>query len=102
MDSLRSLSLIRPLKFYTKPCCIGFPSAMYCLSMMSYSHHFWIAFEVSSVTLSDTIIPGLPRRSVSESISSATRLLEIEVSGIGARQSRVTSSITLSTWRRGA
>jgi hypothetical protein len=48
------------------------------------------AFEVNSVPLSDTIMPGLPRRSVS---SRATRRPEIDVSGIAAKQSRVTSSM---------
>ena len=41
-----------------------------------------------------TIMPGLPRRSISAVSSRATRRPEIEVSGIAARHSRVTSSTT--------
>src|SRR5215210_4729554 len=51
-----------------------------------------MAFEVNSVPLSETIIPGLPRRAINGVSSRATRLPEIEVSGIAARHSRVTSS----------
>lgn len=47
-----------------------------------------MAFEVSSVPLSETIIPGLPRRSISVVSSRATRRPEIVVSGIAARHSR--------------
>lgn len=56
-----------------------------------------MAFEVNSVSSSLTIIPGLPRRSISALNSRATRRHEIEVSGIAARHSRVTSSTTFST-----
>lgn len=62
--------------------------------------HRRMAFEVSSVPLSLTIIPGLPRRSIRAVSSRATRCPEIEVSGIAARHSRVTSSTTLSTRKR--
>ena len=51
-----------------------------------------MAFEVNSVPLSETIMPGLPRRSINAVSSRATRRPEIEVSGIAARHSRVTSS----------
>ena len=54
-----------------------------------------MAFEVSSVPLSETIILGLPRRSISVVSSRATRRPEIEVFGIAARHSRVTSSTIL-------
>ena len=59
-----------------------------------------MAFEVSSVPLSDTIIRGLPRSSMSVVSSRATRLPEIEVSGMAARHSRVTSSIMLRIRKR--
>ena len=42
--------------------------------------------------LSETIMPGLPRRLINAVSSRATRRPEIEVSGIAARHSRVTSS----------
>ena len=61
---------------------------------------FRMAFEVSSVPLSETIMPGRPRRSISAASSRATRLPDIEVSGIAARHSRVTSSTMLSTRNR--
>src|ERR1700674_1734597 len=51
-----------------------------------------MAFEVNSVSWSETIIPGLPRRAITAMSSRATRRPEIEVSGIAARYSRVTSS----------
>src|SRR4029077_7703930 len=41
-----------------------------------------IAFEVNSVPLSETIMPGLPRRSINAVSSRATLRPEIEVSGI--------------------
>jgi putative transposase len=50
------------------------------------------AWQVNSVPLSKTIMPGLPRRSISTVSSRATRRPGIEVSGIAARHSRVTSS----------
>jgi hypothetical protein len=50
-----------------------------------------IAFEVNSAPLSDTIIRGLPRRSMRVVSSRATRLPEVEVSGMAAGHSRVTS-----------
>ena len=54
-----------------------------------------MAFEVNSVPLSDTIIRGLPRAPTSIVNSRATCLPEIEVSGIAARHTRVTSSTML-------
>ena len=54
----------------------------------------------TGVPLSETIIPGLPRRSITVANSRATRRPGIEVSGIAARHSRVTSSTTLSTLKR--
>ncbi len=65
-------------------------------SILCSAQHFRIAFEVSSVPLSLTIIPGFPRRSISAVSSRATRRPEMDVSGIAARHSRVTSSTTFS------
>ncbi|ESW80505.1 hypothetical protein X772_25065 [Mesorhizobium sp. LSJC280B00] len=45
-------------------------------------------------------MPGLPRRAISSVSSRATRRPEIEVSGIAAKHSRVTSSTMLSTRKR--
>ncbi len=59
-----------------------------------------LAFEVSSVPLSETITPGFLRHCISAVSSQATRRPEIEVSGIAARHSRVTSSTMLSTRKR--
>ncbi len=59
-----------------------------------------MALGVSSVALSLTIIPGLPRRSTSVVSSLATRRPEIDVSGIAAKHSPVTSSTTFSTLNR--
>jgi len=54
-----------------------------------------MAFEVSSVPLSLTIVSGrLPRRRMMSSSSRATRRPEIDVSAINARHSRVQSSTT--------
>jgi hypothetical protein len=64
------------------------------------AHHFRIAFEVSSVPLSDTIMPGLQRCSIKAVSSRAKRRPEIEVSGIAARHSLVPSSMTFSTRKR--
>ena len=50
--------------------------------------------------LSDTIIRGLPRLSINAVSSRATRRPEIEVSGIAARHSRVTSSTMLRMRKR--
>ena len=54
-----------------------------------------MACEVNSVPLSLTIMPGLPLRSMSAVSSLATRWPEIEVSGMAARHSWVTSSTML-------
>ncbi len=45
------------------------------------------------------ILSGLPRLSMSVVSSRATRVPEIEVPGIAARNSRVTSLMTLRTWK---
>jgi hypothetical protein len=50
------------------------------------------AAEVSSVPLSLTIVPGLPRSTSRRSNSRATRMPEIEVSATNARPSRAQSS----------
>jgi hypothetical protein len=90
--SLRSSSRIRPLKLSQNPFCMGLPGAMKCQAMLCSSAQASMAFDVNSVPLSETIIPGLPRCSISVVSSRATRRPEIEVSGIAARHSRVTSS----------
>lgn len=46
---------------------MGLPGAMSCHSILISAHHFKMAFEVSSVPLSLTIIPGFPRRSIARS-----------------------------------
>src|SRR5271170_1441795 len=86
---------MRPLKLSQKPFCIGFPGAMKCQTTLLSCAQANMAFEVNSVPLSETIMPGLPRRSISAVSSRATRRPEIEVSGIAARHSRVTSSTML-------
>jgi hypothetical protein len=83
---------MRPLKLSQKPFCIGFPGAMKCHTILLSCAQASMALEVNSVPLSDTITPGLPRRSTSIVNSRATRRPEIEVSGIAAKHSRVTSS----------
>src|SRR4051794_15377552 len=52
-----------------------------------------MAFEVNSVPLSDTIICGLPRTLTIMVSSRATRLPEIDVSGIAARHSAETAPL---------
>src|SRR5271156_3051276 len=81
---------MRPLKLSQKPFCIGFPGAMKCQTSLLSCAQANRAFEVNSVPLSETIMPGLPRRSINAVSSGATRRPEIEVSGIAARHSRVT------------
>ena len=87
-----SSSRMRPLKLSQKPFCIGFPGAMKRQTISLSLAKASMAFEVNSVPSSETIMPGLPRRSISAVGSRATRRSEIEVSGIAARHSRVTSS----------
>jgi hypothetical protein len=62
--------------------------------------HASMAFEVNSVPLSETIMPGRPRRSIRVVSSRATRCPEIEVSAIAARHSFVTSSTTFRMRKR--
>ena len=81
-----------PLKLSQKPFCMGLPGAMKCQSTCFSCAHSSMAFEVNSVPLSETIMQGLPRLSSRAVNSRATRRPEIEVSGIAARHSRVTSS----------
>ena len=83
---------MRPLKLSQKLFCIGFPGAMKCQTTLLSFAQANMAFEVNSVPLSETIMPGLPRRLINAVSSRATRRPEIEVSGIAARHSRVTSS----------
>jgi len=80
------------LKLSQKPFCIGFPGAMKCQMILLSCVQASMAFEVNSVPLSDTIMPGLPRRSIKTVSSRATRRPEIDVSGIAAKHSSVTSS----------
>ena len=54
-------------------------------SILCSAQHFRIAFEVSSVPLSLTIIAGLPRRSIKALSSLTTRRPEMDVSGIAVR-----------------
>src|SRR5277367_549561 len=84
-----------PLKLSQKPFCIGFPGAMKCQTSLLSCAQANRAFEVNSVPLSETIMPGLPGRSINAVSSRATRRPEIEVSGIAARHCRVTSSTML-------
>ena len=83
---------MRPLKLSQKPFCIGFPGAMKCHTILLSCVQASMAFEVNSVPLSETIMLGLPRRSIKTVSSRATRRPEIDVSGIAAKHSRVTSS----------
>jgi hypothetical protein len=53
---------MRPLKLSQKPFCIGFPGAMKCQTTLLSCAQANMAFEVNSVPLSETIMPGLPRR----------------------------------------
>ena len=85
-------SRMRPLKLSQKPFCIGFPGAMKCQTTLLSCAQANMALEVNSVPLSETIMQGLPRRLINAVSSRATRRPEIEVSGIAARHSRVTSS----------
>src|SRR6201990_3475619 len=68
--------------------------AMKCQTTLLSCAQANMTFEVNSVSLSETIMPGLPRRLINAVSSRATRRPEIEVSGIAAKHSRVTSSTT--------
>jgi hypothetical protein len=78
---------MRPLKLSQKPFCIGFPDAMKCQTTLLSCVQANMAFDVNSVPLSETIMPGLPRRLINAVSSRATRRPGIEVSGIAARRS---------------
>src|SRR5271166_6819781 len=78
---------MRPLKLSQKPFCMGLPGAMKCQVSLLSRAHASMAFEVNSVPLSETIMPGLPRLSTSADSSRATRRPEIEASGMAARHS---------------
>lgn len=56
---------------------------------------FRMAFEVSSVALSLTILPGLPRPSIRVVRAGATARRGTDLSGVTARHFHVTSSTTL-------
>lgn len=60
-------------------------------------HHPSTMFEVGSVPLSRTIMPGVPRMAINSLSSLTTCVPEIEASGTAATHSRVTSSTILST-----
>jgi hypothetical protein len=83
--SFKNSSRILPLKLSAKPFRIGLPGAMQCRSTLCPAHHSRIASDVSSAPLSETIIPGFPRRSIRAVSSRAARRPEIDVSGIAAR-----------------
>jgi hypothetical protein len=70
-----------------KPFCIGFAGAMKCQAIWWSSDQVSMALQVNSVPLSETIMPGLPRRAISAVSSRATRRPGIEVSGIAAEHS---------------
>src|ERR1700722_14659624 len=64
---------MRPLKLSQKPFCIGFPGAMKCQTTLLSCAQANMAFEVNSVPLSETIMPGLPRRLINAVSSRAPR-----------------------------
>jgi hypothetical protein len=78
-ELLLRLIVAVPYKIHT----VRSPTSMMCCSAQAS-----MAFDVNSVPLSETIMPGLPRCSISMVSSRATRRSEIEVSGIAARHSR--------------
>jgi hypothetical protein len=89
------------LKLSTKAFWIGLPGAMKCQSMPVSLHQASMALQVNSMPpLSETIEPGLPRRSTMVVSSRATRRPEIDVSGTAPRHSLVTSSTMLRTRKR--
>ena len=63
------------------------PAAMKCQVILFSCAQASTAFDVNSVSLSETIIHGSPCRSINEVRSRATRRPEMEVSGIAARDS---------------
>ena len=72
---------MRPLKLSQKPFCIGFPGALKCQTTLLSCAQANMAFEVNSVPLSETIMPGLPRRLINAVSSRATRRPKIEGQG---------------------
>lgn len=58
---------------------MGLPGAMKCQVMLCSSAQASMAFDVNSLPFSETIIPGLPRCSISVVSSRATRRPQIEV-----------------------
>jgi hypothetical protein len=71
--SFSSSSCIRPLKLSQKPFCIGFPGAMKCQTIWCSCAQESMAFEVNSVPLSETTMPGLPRCLVSAVLAPLNR-----------------------------
>ncbi len=79
---------------------MGFPGAVQCPSILCSAHHVRIAFAVSLSPLSETVMPGLPRRSISAASSRATRRPEIDGPGMAVRPSRVMSATPFSIRNR--
>src|SRR5947209_5228586 len=71
--SFKSSSRMRPLKLSQNPFCMGLPGAIKCHEILLSRVQANMAFEVNSVPLSETIKPGLPRRSIRTVSSRATR-----------------------------
>ena len=91
---------MRPLKLSQKPFCIGLPGAMKCQAIWLPAPRRAWRCEVNSVPLSETIMPGLPRRLINPRQLARHPPSRIEVSGIAARHSRVTSSTMLRMRKR--
>ena len=87
------------LKLSTKAFWIGLPGAMKCQSMPMSLHQASMALQVNSVPLSETIEPGLPRRSTIV-VSSRPRAVRRSSVRDAPRHSLVTSSTMLRTRKR--
>lgn len=94
-DQLRRSPVAQPAPYGVQPA-----EALICQVMPFSCAQASMAFEVNSVPWSETIMLGLPRWAINSVSSRATRRPEIEVSGIAARHSRVTSSTTLRMRKR--
>ncbi len=88
-----------PFRLASKPLS-GKGGAMKCQATLADWVQASMAFKVNSVPWSLKIISGLPRRAMMASSSRATRRPEIDVSGIAARHSFVTSSMTFRMRKR--
>lgn len=67
-----------PMTGSEKPFCIGLPGAMQCHSTFRSRCHVRIAFDVSSVPLSETTVQGQPRIPAIRSRSSAIKDATVE------------------------